>query len=481
MKKNNNLIIYILSSLVIFAWVFNYAIQPALDKQNFEQKKLEFSKTLDTSIDNLANATISSSVSSQLNLDWVSIDILKNQYKSYISNWDREDAANILEQIYQISPSKEILDSLIENNLSRYDYKSALKYLEIYRKQYWLNWKTLIVYLNTLINNLTLNDNEKINNFIGVINDLYAQERINIEDYNLYKLIITYIKNDTSNYEYFLSQPYTGDSWLIASLRENKTSVQSYRDPPVYYRKALDAASFFSYGYIPMAMEKAFEINKQAPEYLLPKQIIAYWYFLQEKWPESISWLEKLSTQDYENVRSYQYLLWVASYWNENYSSSIKYLTQLADSDEKFRYMLLAKYKNWDKTFLENAKKIENLNEYDYYTIFNLAFEKNETFYLNQDLIYELLEKCPKDISKSYICDYGLAKYFYTTWEKQKAISYFEKIVDIYKNPAIAYLLAQYYEPTDKKLAKKYYLKVALYSTSSLAKDQAKEKVSNLR
>ena len=105
------------------------------------------------------------------------------------------------------------------------------------------------------------------------------------------------------------------------------------------------ALSLFEQGYVIIGQELSLQLLNKHPEYILPKQILAYTHIILHEWREAKSYFIEIMSLDPENSNHYQFFIGVSSYRMNNFTDAILYLSQINEKaihSDAIRYKLLS-------------------------------------------------------------------------------------------------------------------------------------------
>ncbi len=131
---------------------------------------------------------------------------------------------------------------------------------------------------------------------------------------------------------------------------------------PIYYTDGLLALSLFQYGYPYLAQQLSLQLLINQPNYILPKQILAYSHMILHEWSQAQSYFLQLIADDKKNTATYQFFAGVCAYWLEKYTDAIIYLNQIPTQNilsDAIRYKILSYIAIQDRT--NTAKQMKYL------------------------------------------------------------------------------------------------------------------------
>lgn len=128
----------------------------------------------------------------------------------------------------------------------------------------------------------------------------------------------------------------------------------------------------FQYGYPYLSQQLAFRILAEQPNYILPKQILAYSNLILQEWSQAQSYFLQLISDDPKNISNYQFFAGVSSYWIGKHTDAILYLNQIPNdriTSDMLRYKILSYIALKDRKNATSIMKFlsnqEDINEAD--------------------------------------------------------------------------------------------------------------------
>jgi hypothetical protein len=295
---------------------------------------------------------------------------------------------------------------------------------------------------------------KQLKDFIDV---LKAQESIDEAQYNMYFFVLTLIKGDMGNAQFYLNALQQGRyAEQYKQLRALEASTQQYGTTPWYYLRAVWAMYLYQQGRRWPARNIGQQIRQEDPTYLLAEQLIAYSSIaLQDRKGASLS-LQQLQTIDPTYTDVYQFFQAIAHYSLQEYETSILLFQQIPTTSVYYpdvvRYMFLAylAIEDYDQVgqLLETIIAWPVLQDADVYTLFDsLLFndqpQKGFELYTRFALQIEKLEfRCQAEMKdKAYICLYGKWGILLASGEYEKAYQILRRIVNWYPRASLFTLL----------------------------------------
>lgn len=501
-KKN---LIYILISLLISALLVVFLVS---EKEKYFSSRAKNVDDIKQEIQEIAMSWATSFSGSELDVfswmaqiytgqyDNLTLKELENYYSSAITAWDERQQAEVLETIYKRTKDEWLLYLLVDKYVKIFDYKKAAIYVNKIR---WIdeNLTKLWVkpFFNILFNSLEFT-NKNVNDIKKILKIYKDKWLLDNDSNHFYHSIIALWK---MNLDAFNTDISSISSWSIYQdyLQQVDSSYQQYklyRDVAPYYLNWLLAFVMFENGYYTVAQKMSYDTLKLNDKYILPNQIIAYSCFIMNRYDEAKKYFTKLIEIDADNAQQYKFFLWVSHFWNKKYDDAIIFLSQLQSWPyivDAYRYLLLSYFNINDfvnvNKYISKLDNSKTLNEYDYYTIFDLAFYKpyqlkqSFTIYLsNTVLIKKYLVWCYKNLPKNsrFICVYGRWGFYLANWEVEKTLKYLTHLVNYYPRDYIYEKIGDIYAwKHNTSEAKKYYVNAMLYSQDSEDKKYIKDKI----
>lgn len=428
--------------------------------------------------------------------DAFSLKELETHYSNALIQWDERQQAEVLETIYKKTKDRWLLYLIVDKYLKIYDYKKAFIYVTKIREfdenlsKLWVKTFFSILFNSLEFNTKNINDIKKL---LKLYKDKWL---LDANDQLYYHSVIALWKNDFQTFQDDISNIWVDEKYrdYLDQVNNSYQQYKLYRDVAPYYLNWLLAFVMFENWFYNVAQKMAYETLKLNDGYILPNQIIAYSSFIMNRHDESKKYFLKLIEIDPENAFQYKFFLWISHFWNEKYEDSIIFLSQITESDyiiDAYRYLLLWYYYIWDynnvKVYLDKLYSSNKLNEYDYYSIFDLVFYKpyqqKQPFRLfseNPVLIKKFIINCYKSlpVNSRFVCIYGRWWYYLANWEIDKTLRYLTSLVNYYpRNYIYETLWDIYSKKWDMTNAKKYYVDAMLYSDDQKDKKYIKDKI----
>lgn len=181
------------------------------------------------------------------------------------------------------------------------------------------------------------------------IEQLKTKEKINTTEAQRYMSLIDLLQNKKDSFLTLVrthpTELHPNEAIVISSLRAKISLSEQWRDMPPYYQDGMIALWLFENGYIALSQELSLRLLQSYPQYILPKQILAYTHIVLHEWRTAKSYFTELIAVDPDNSSHYQFFVGVSSYWMNNPTDTILYLSQIDESvlySDAMRYKILS-------------------------------------------------------------------------------------------------------------------------------------------
>lgn len=329
-------------------------------------------------------------------------------------------------------------------------------------------------------------DFAQLKHFKDFVNTLKEQGSIGETEYMFYYFVLTLVKGDMSNAQFYLSSLQTGNyAWVYHQLKELEEVVNQYGTTPSYYLRGVWAMFLYQQGWWWPARSIGQQIRQEDPKYLLAEQLIAYSSMALQDRKSTILSLQQLQKIDPTYVDVYQFFQAIAHYSLREYETSIALFRQIPEQSVYYqdvvRYLFLAYTAIEDEEhigqFLAVLTSGAVLHDADVYTIFDSLLysdqkEKGYPFYKKFSVQIEQLEyRCQRELQeKPYICLYGKWGILLARGEYEKAYQILRRIVNRYPRVSLLKLLGDL--AREQKLneeAEEWYRRAFLVKTENAA------------
>lgn len=408
---------------------------------------------------------------------------LATLYREAANQDDMLTQYRVLKQLAQQQGGDEILPYVIHAALAVHDFSGAFASMVTLQTQ-----GKLLTYIRptdfvyTLFNAIELHVKNlaRIKKFV---HDFARDGALTPEQSNYYDSLVAFTKGDTNHFQYFtnlLTWEYL--PWKKTVEHINAT-MSWYKDPPAYYFDGLIALELFKAGYYQPVRVVAQRISKIDPQYILPRQLLAYASMHLMEWQTAIIALQQLKQLDPDNQQRYFFLEAVATRSAGNLPQSIALFAQVTDPEyaqDVMRYLLLLYEETGDTDrFLEQAEELatqSGLTVNDFYTLFDLVFFKPIRMQQPMSLFTEgyhtillFLGRCKESIGEKYgyVCLYGKAGMFLAHGYQEKAYASLQKLVRRYPQPWLFQTLASLAKDLGDEKQAKLWRSKALFGGSA--------------
>lgn len=290
-----------------------------------------------------------------------------------------------------------------------------------------------------------------------LIENLKLQWSIDDAEYNMYYFVITLIKWDMDNAQFYLHGLQTGRFYReYSQLRALETTTKQYGDTPPYYLRGVWAMYLYQQGRWWPARTIWQQIRQQDPTYLLAEQLFAYSSIALQDRKWALLSLQQLQKIDPEYRDVYQFFQAISHYSLQEYEASILLFKQIPETSvyitDVVRYMFLAYVALQDYeqigVLLDKLVAVPLLQDADVYTLFDSLLytdqkEKGYVLYTRfREQIERLERRCQLELKdKAYICLYGKAGILLASGEEEKAYQILRRIVSWYPRVSLYKLL----------------------------------------
>jgi hypothetical protein len=432
-------------------------------------------------------ATITSKLdtTTQQNTDNKKDNVTNSNYQAKItSGLIQTNYTQILEDMYNQSPSIDIANKLIQKLVQEHNYEKAYEYAsKIELKEIDPN-----IMLRILLHQeqVTLTNTNSIESRKENIESYRQQGRISNDDYLWYQASIQLRYNNIEQSKILLKQitspKYTN---VIKQINDLVAKQKQQKDMPIYYTYTRIALILLHEGYDRIAQKIASEASIQNPEYILPYQILAQSYFLEQERDTSIAQLHKLKDLDPTQAQTYIQMLGIAAYNKKDYATAIIYLSQVDDPRYKNsaqQYILLSYLQAGDisntiRTRQEHLSR-DTLTDSDFYTFFyHTLFEprvNNTIFTLynaNPSLTTQYITRCQQLLINHPVCSYGQAGYDLINNNRETASILLQQLTEKHNTSYLRETLGDYYTSIqDTQWAKQAYMNAIANQTEDKSK-----------
>lgn len=289
------------------------------------------------------------------------------------------------------------------------------------------------------------------------VETLRQQWSIDQASYNFYYFVITLIKGDMENAQFYLAWFEQGVyAKQYSQLRTLEKATKAYGNTPLYYLRGVRAMYLYQQWRWWPARYIGQQLRQEDPNYLLAEQLIAYSSMALQDRKAAIFSLQQLQKIDPSYSDVYQFFQGIAHYSLQEYETTILLFEQLPKESAYYadvvRYLFLSYAALGDHDNV--GKKLDamlankKLLDADVYTIFDTILYGKEmhawyTLYQRfSDRLETVEQRCQQELSdRAYICLYGKWGILLAQWEKQKAYALMGRIVSWYPRWSLYTLL----------------------------------------
>ncbi len=397
-----------------------------------------------------------------------------------------------LQKVFEQTKDTDVMNLIVETYLSEYQFVKAKKFIEELPEMYSESLKPSLN-LRVVFNSFSLSSKTTYESLTSLIQNYLSKNQISQEDWNRYLWVIALMQRDYDSF-FAIANNFTSENHksFTAKLQWYKDQISKQMWMPEYYFDTLVALELFNQWLFQPAKVLALYSLQQNSEYILPYQILAYANFLTNSRDTSVEYLKKLVDLDPNNAEKYQFLMWVAYYWNEKYEQSVIMLSLI--QSEKLRvdterylirdYLLLNQN---NKLILSWNKMLgyDNLVASDFYTYFYEAFyrpysewSQYQLYAIDTDLAEKMIRLCAIRLPKeeNVVCNYGGIGKNIALWKFEWLEQSLLNLATEYPQWYLYRALWEYYlQQNDLERAKIYLLKAIPLAQRGVEKMQIKK------
>ena len=445
--------------------------------------------------------------------------LLNDEYLSWDSNFSSSDKLSLDEIINSINHADmnaSVLSSeeLAKQYASTKDPQIGIQYITKLSKEfeYKKAYEELIKLDNTTINSmnphlvlriffnsdLIVPRTQNLTLIQDTITEMSVNKLITTKETQWYKWLITLLqwnqKTFLLNLPIFENNDTSDIQWVVNDIRVKVRQSTQWHDIPIYYTDGLLALSLFQYGYPYLAQQLSLQLLVKQPNYILPKQILAYSHMILHEWNQAQSYFLQLIADDPKNIPTYQFFAGVCSYRLEKYTDAILYLNQIPSQDtlsDAIRYKILSYIAIKDRTNTAKQMKYllwqQDINNSDMMlvreqTVFQPYMNWSDYYILAKDasIIDLYLERCKNWKIDETICKIWQVAKDITLRKTNYNDSYLTSILSKFPRSYLYYILWEYYTKNNKpKEAQKAFISAFSLSTDQTIKDKITTKMKN--
>ena len=412
---------------------------------------------------------------------------------------DSMSSTKELEEQYSNNPNTTLAILLITKLSKEYNYTRAY---EIFKKLNSAEIKSIDPHLvlRILLNSeLVDQKTQNLNAIENVITELSTDNMLSRKDAKWYQAIIMLLRNDKNGFITNLPQYEENETSVIKPLvndiRQKIAQSSQWNDIPDYYSDGMIALGMFQYWYPYVAQQLSMKLLLSYPNYILPKQILAYSHMILHEWRQAQSYFLQLIESDAKNISTYQFFTWVCSYRLEQYTDAILYLNQIPQDkivSDATRYKILSyiAIKDWSNV----AKHMKALLWYADITNSDMMLAREQMIFepymsdesykiLQQDstLLNMYLERCNNQRLDTTICNIGQIAKDISLHSTNYSEEYLKTIISKFPRSYMYYILGNYYfTQGDKNNAQKSYISAMSLTNNSTIRKKITDKIKTI-
>lgn len=443
-------------------WFIERITQPLVSLEDTE------TESIDNIFDSSVHTTWPTSLSQNTKgtdynpMQTLSLNEIIDSVTSNITNQDEYDTLDDLQERYEESKDITLWTTLIQQLNSEYKFQAAYEILQTFDS---MSIKQLDPHLvmRTLFNTKLVNQNNQ--NLVvidNILNEFSAANLLNTKEVEWYKALFFLVRGDKTNFiktlpSWDISSPL---STIVNDLRQKIEQSSQWHDIPAYYTDGMIALGLFQYGYPYIAQQLSLQLLLLYPDYILPKQILAYTYMILQDRSQAKSYFIQLMRSDPNNRSSYQLFAGIASYWMEDYKDAILYLNQINNEDmvsDVIRYKILSyiNLEDWSHA----ARNFKALLAYSDIDASDIIFTREQFVFkpyilwedfslLQQDntLLSLYTEKCKELDIDRYICSMGEIARTISSGQTLSNDDDIKTILFYFPRSYLYYILGEYYQ-----------------------------------
>lgn len=401
-----------------------------------------------------------------------------------------------LEQQYRSTQDRDIWIQLITRLSKEFNYNQAYKELQTldnYSIKKMNPHLVLRIVFNSDLITPGVQNKTILSNFVR---EFKNNKLITEKEAQRYNALLLLIQGDKTNF--LLSTPAftnTDNSEikdLVIDIQTKAKQTTQGHDIPSYYSDGLIALSLFQHGYPFLSQQLALNILKDNPNYILPKQILAYTHMILHQRSQAQSYFTQLINNDNTNIHNYQFFAGVCSYRLGNYTDTILYLNQISSDhiiSDVIRYKILAYIALKDDTNAAKQMKtllsqsdIQNTDmilAWENMVFIPYMYGKPYTIIEKEPTILDLyIDRCQKEPFDQKICQIGKIAKDIQAQTFTYSDTYLNNIIESFPRSYIYYILWEYYTKKNKEVeAQKAFVSALSLSKDNNIKDKIIKKI----
>lgn len=425
--------------------------------------------------------------------DRISLNDIVSSIHNYDMTWSLIPTSE-LEQQYRSSKDPQQWIEYITRLTKEFNYPKAYKELQQIDSITIKSMNPHLVLRIFFNSELVAQKTQNLTMIENVIGEFLSAKLISTEEAQRYKSLILLIKWDKTNFLLNLPKFNTNSKSeikdLVEDIRNKAKQTTQWHDIPSYYTDGIISLSLFQYWYPYLAQQLSLNILSQYPNYILPKQILAYSHMILHERSQAQSYFLQLITTDSKNIHNYQFFAWVCAYRLEKHTDAILYLNQIPSDkvvSDAIRYKILSYIALQDYT--NTTKQIKYLLGQTDVSNSDMMLVWEQTVFIpyitwkpydilsKDNTILDLYtERCMNQQFDQIICQIGkLAKDVYISTNSYSD-SYLKSIIERFPRSYIYYLLGEYYlKQGNKTDAQKSFITALSLSTDT----EVRKKITN--
>ena len=401
-----------------------------------------------------------------------------------------------LQKVFQETKDTDVMNLIVETYLNEYQFVKAKKFIEELPQIYLDNLRPSLN-LRVVFNSFSLSSKTTNETLTSLIQNYLLKNQISTEDWNWYLWVLALMQRDYDSF-FTIANNFTSENHKLftSKLQWYKDQISKQMWMPDYYFDTLVALELFNQWFFQPAKVLALYSLQQNSNYILPYQILAYSNFLTNSRDTSIEYLKKLVDLDPNNADKYQFLMWVAYYWNEKYEQSVIMLSLVKSEKLRLdseRYLIL------DYLFLEQRNKLiasrnkllwyDDLVASDFYTYFYETFfhpysewSLYQLYAIDTELADKMIRVCAIRLPKeeNTVCNYGTIGKNIALWKFDWLEQSLLKLATEYPQWYLYHALWEYYlQQEEYEKAKIYLLKAISLTQKGVEKKEIRKLLQN--
>lgn len=397
-----------------------------------------------------------------------------------------------LQKVFQETKDTDVMNLIVETYLNEYQFVKAKKFIEELPQIYLDSLKPSLN-LRIAFNSFSLSSKTTNETLTSLIQNYKSKIQISDEDSNWYLWVLALMQRDYDRF-FAIAANFTSDTHkaFTSKIQWYKDQISKQMWMPEYYFDTLVALELFNQWFFQPAKVLALYSLQQNSNYILPYQILAYANFLTNSRDTSIEYLKKLVDLDPSNAEKYQFLMWIAYYWNEKHEQSVIMLSMV--KNDKLR-LDAERYLIRDYLFLDQRNKLilswnkmlwyDNLVASDFYTYFYEVFyrpysewSQYQLYAIDTDLAEKMIRLCAVRLPReeNAVCNYGSIGKNIALWKFEWLEQSLLNLATEYPQWYLYHALGEYYiQQWDLEKAKIYLLKAISLTQKGVERMQIKK------